>query len=103
MTGAPTIRGESQNSARYMRKLVLITATGAGSGYSPVAPGTVGSAVGLALGGIPAVLLAAFIVESLDLYYVRWLVVIVVIYTSLALLRSAWVERRITNVKKAEA
>jgi len=32
-----------------MRKLVLITATGAGSGYSPVAPGTVGSAVGLAL------------------------------------------------------
>jgi len=49
----------------------------------------------LALGGIPAVLLAAFIVKSLDLYYVRWLVVIVVIYTALALLRSAWLERRI--------
>jgi phosphatidylglycerophosphatase A len=32
-----------------MRKLVLIAATGAGSGYSPVAPGTVGSAVGLAI------------------------------------------------------
>jgi phosphatidylglycerophosphatase A len=32
-----------------MRKLVLFAATGAGSGYSPVAPGTVGSAVGLAI------------------------------------------------------
>lgn len=32
-----------------MRKLVLFAATGAGSGYAPVAPGTVGSAVGLAI------------------------------------------------------
>ncbi len=32
-----------------MRKLVLFAATGAGSGYSPVAPGTAGSAVGLAI------------------------------------------------------
>ena len=53
------------------------------------------AALGLALGGIPAVLLAAFIVKSLDLYYVRWLVVIVVIYTAFSLLRSAWIERRI--------
>jgi len=51
------------------------------------------AALGLALGGIPAVLLAAFIVRSLDLYYVRWLVVIVVIYTAFSLLRSAWMER----------
>ena len=61
------------------------------------------AALGLALGGIPAVLLAAFIVKSLDLYYVRWLVVIVVIYTALALLRSAWLERRIIAIQKAEA
>ena len=45
--------------------------------------------LGLALGGIPAVLLAAFIVKSRDLYYVRWLVVLVVIDTALSLLRSA--------------
>ncbi len=32
-----------------MRNLVLFAATGAGSGYSPVAPGTAGSAVGLLL------------------------------------------------------
>jgi hypothetical protein len=51
------------------------------------------AALGLALGGIPAVLIAAFIVKSLDLYYVRWLVVIVVVYTAISLLRSAMVER----------
>ena len=32
-----------------MRKLVLFVATGAGSGYAPVAPGTIGSGVGLLL------------------------------------------------------
>jgi phosphatidylglycerophosphatase A len=32
-----------------MRIFVLLVATGAGSGYSPVAPGTAGSLVGLAL------------------------------------------------------
>ena len=32
-----------------MRKLILFAATGAGSGYAPIAPGTVGSGVGLIL------------------------------------------------------
>jgi phosphatidylglycerophosphatase A len=35
-----------------MRKLILFIATGAGSGYAPVAPGTFGSAVGLVLYGL---------------------------------------------------
>jgi uncharacterized membrane protein YfcA len=61
------------------------------------------AALGLALGGIPAVLLAAYIVRSLNLYYVRWLVVIVVVYAALTLLRSAWVERRLIRVQEAEA
>jgi len=52
------------------------------------------AALGLALGGIPAVLIAAFIVKSLDLYYVRWLVVVVVVYTAVQLLRTAARERR---------
>lgn len=56
------------------------------------------AALGLALGGIPAVLLAAYIVRSLDLYYVRWLVVVVVVYTALSLLRSAWRDRRIIRI-----
>jgi uncharacterized membrane protein YfcA len=47
----------------------------------------------LALAGIPAVLLAAYVVTSLPLTYVRWLVVCVVLYTAVAMLRSAWAER----------
>lgn len=46
-------------------------------------------AVGLALGGIPGVLLAAFIVKSLPLTAIRWLVVAVVVYTATMMLRSA--------------
>jgi uncharacterized membrane protein YfcA len=51
------------------------------------------AAVGLAIGGIPAVLVAALIVKSLPLEYVRWLVVIVVVYTATSMLRSAAAER----------
>lgn len=52
--------------------------------------------LGLAIGGIPAVLLAAFVVKSLDLVTLRWLVVAVVLYAAALLLRSAF-------QKKAEA
>lgn len=47
------------------------------------------AAVGLAIGGIPGVLIAAFWVVSLSLDTVRWLVVAVVIYTASMMLRSA--------------
>jgi uncharacterized membrane protein YfcA len=50
---------------------------------------SLGAAVGLALGGIPGVLLAAYIVRELPLDMVRWLVIIVVIYTSLSMLWAA--------------
>jgi uncharacterized membrane protein YfcA len=50
--------------------------------------------VGLTLGGVPAVLLAAFIVKSLPLAALRWLVVGVVLYAALSMLRSAAVEAR---------
>jgi len=46
-------------------------------------------AVGLTLGGMPAVLLAAFVVKSLPLTALRWLVVVVVLYAAFAMLRSA--------------
>jgi Sulfite exporter TauE/SafE. len=45
--------------------------------------------LGLAIGGIPAVLIAALIVKSLPLAAIRWLVVVVVLYTAATLLRSA--------------
>lgn len=59
--------------------------------------------IGLALGGIPAVLIAAYIVKSLDLYYVRWLVVIVVVYTAVSMLRSAASESKAAAAQKATA
>jgi len=47
------------------------------------------AALGLLVGGIPAVLIAALIVKSLPLEAVRWLVVIVVVYTAAGMLRAA--------------
>jgi len=52
------------------------------------------ASLGLTIAGIPGVAIAAFIVKSLDLYYVRWLVVVVVVYTAAAMLRSAIAEPR---------
>jgi uncharacterized membrane protein YfcA len=46
--------------------------------------------IGLAIGGIPAVLLAALVVKSLPLETVRWLVVVVVLYAAALLLRAAF-------------
>ena len=47
------------------------------------------AALGLTLGGLPGVLIAAFIVKSLPLVWLRWLVVIVVSYAAVLMLRSA--------------
>lgn len=46
------------------------------------------AALGLALGGIPGVIVAAWLVQSLPLDALRWLVLIVVVYTSVTLLRA---------------
>ena len=51
------------------------------------------ASLGLAIGGLPAVLIAAFVVRSLPLTMLRWLVVIVVTYAATTMLRSAWRER----------
>jgi uncharacterized membrane protein YfcA len=56
--------------------------------YSPRA------ALGLALGGIPAVLIAAYMVKSMPLQAVFWLVTFVVLYTAVTMLRSAAREAR---------
>ncbi|HEU5481032.1 MAG TPA: hypothetical protein VFU90_14395 [Candidatus Tumulicola sp.] len=47
------------------------------------------AALGLTLGGIPGVLIAAYLVKSLPLSAVRWLVVGVVVYAAVVMLRSA--------------
>jgi uncharacterized membrane protein YfcA len=47
------------------------------------------ASLGLTLGGIPGVLVAAFVVKSLPLLWLRWLVVIVVTYAATLMLLSA--------------
>jgi uncharacterized membrane protein YfcA len=51
------------------------------------------SAIGMTLGGIPGVLLAAYLVRSLPLGPLRWLVFVVMVYTAVMMLRSAIRER----------
>lgn len=48
------------------------------------------AAIGMALPGIIAVLIAALIVKSLPLDTLRWLVIVVIVYTSVVMLRSAY-------------
>jgi uncharacterized membrane protein YfcA len=47
------------------------------------------AALGLALGGLPGVLIAAFLVKSMPLVWLSWLVIIVVVYAALQMLKSA--------------
>ena len=48
-----------------------------------------GPSLGLTFGGVVGVLIAAFIVKSLPLEWLRWLVIIVIVYAALAMMRSA--------------
>jgi uncharacterized membrane protein YfcA len=57
----------------------------------------------MTLAGIPAVLIAAYIVRSLDLYYVRWLVVVVVVFAASMMLRSAMQKQPATPAVAAES
>jgi len=54
-------------------------------------------ALGLTLGGIPGVLIAFYIVKSLPLRYIFWLVDVVVVYTAISMLRSAARERALNG------
>ena len=73
-------------SAAYMLPLAGIRFARAGK-YDGQA------ALGIALGGIPGVLVAAYVVKSLELATIRWLVVAVVLYAGLSLLRTATADR----------
>ena len=55
--------------------------------------------IGLAIGGIPGVLLAAFIITKLPLDVLRYLVIVVVLYAAAVMARAAWIGRR----KRGEA
>lgn|SRR2546425_107390 len=62
-------------------------------------------ALGLTLGGIPGVVAAAlffdFLMKTGGVTYVRWLVIVVVLYTSISMLRSAFGSERRSAVPEA--
>ena len=47
-------------------------------------------ALGIVIGGIPAVFVAAFLVKEMPLEMLRWLVTFVVLYASAVMFRAAW-------------
>jgi len=71
-----------------------LTVAGAGVRHIGLGQIDVRIALGMALGGIPAVLLAAFIVKSMPLEALRWLVIVVVLYAAAVMSRAAIVGRR---------
>jgi uncharacterized membrane protein YfcA len=56
--------------------------------------------LGLAIGGIPAVLVAALLVKSMPIEILRWLVFVVVLYTAIVMLRACLAGRRAERVAK---
>jgi uncharacterized membrane protein YfcA len=75
----------------------------AGAGVRHIARGGIDLriAIGVALGGVPAVLVAAFVVKSMSVELLRWLVIIVVLYAAAAMIRSAVSGRRAERRNRA--
>jgi uncharacterized membrane protein YfcA len=61
------------------------------------------ASIGLAIGGIPGVLIAAYIVRELPLDWVRWLVVVVVIYTAFMLIRASRASAAVSVAASSDA
>jgi uncharacterized membrane protein YfcA len=59
--------------------------------------------LGMALGGVPAVLLAAFIVKEMPLELLRWLVIVVVLSAAAVMFRAALAGRREHRAESATA
>jgi uncharacterized membrane protein YfcA len=52
------------------------------------------AAIAMAIPGMIAVLIAAFLVESLPLNILRWIVIIVILYTTVIMLRAAFTQKQ---------
>jgi uncharacterized membrane protein YfcA len=64
-----------------------------GAGFVRSGRYNLSAALGLALGGLPGVLIAAFLVKSMPLVWLSWLVIMVVVYAALQMLKSAREDR----------
>jgi len=80
-----------------------ITGAGASVRHIKIAQIDLRIVLGLAIGGIPAVLVAALLVKSMPLELLRWLVIVVVLYAAAIMFRSAYVGRREHKAEAATA
>jgi uncharacterized membrane protein YfcA len=79
--------------------------TGAGASIRHIQIGQIDLRIvgGLAIGGIPAVLVAAYIVKTMPLEPLRWLVIVVVIYAAAVMAHASWLGRREHKAEPATA
>ena len=73
-----------------------LTAAGASMRYIAIGEIDLRIAIGIAVGGIPATLIAVFIVKSMSLETLRWLVVGVVLYAAVVMLKAAATGRKVS-------
>jgi len=66
-----------------------LTIAGAGVRHISIGEVDLRVAIGIAVGGIPAVLVAAFIVKTMPLEVLRWGVTVLVLYAAVSVLRAA--------------
>jgi len=68
----------------------------AGAGARHIAIGQIDFriVIGMTIGGVPAVLVAAFIVKSMPIEMLRWLVIVVVLYAAAVMFRAAIIGRK---------
>jgi len=59
--------------------------------------------MGLTIGGIPAVFVAAYLVVTMPLELLRWLVLVVVVYAATIMFRAAMLGRREHKAEPATA
>lgn len=71
-----------------------LTAAAAGSRHISMGQINLRIAAAIAIGGVPAVLVAAFLISSMPLELLRWMVTVVVLYASAVMVKSAFTGRR---------
>lgn len=80
-----------------------VTITGAGARHVMMGRVDLRIATGIVIGGIPAVLVAAFLIKSMPLEMLRWLVIVVVLYAAAVMFRAAWLGRKEGDAEGATA
>ncbi len=80
-----------------------LTVAGAGARHIAIGEIDLRIVMGLALAGIPAVLVAAFMVRSMPLELLRWLVIVVVLYAAAVMGRASWIGRKEHKAEGATA